>query len=76
MALDASQQTDVAVGDKVTIILPNNHTTPGVVSLVGAVAASRPGNSGLIRSSGLSDTSAPAVLSRQIGVAPAGTRRW
>jgi HlyD family secretion protein/Putative peptidoglycan binding domain len=38
MALDASQQTDVAVGDKVTITLPNNHTTPGVVTSVGAVA--------------------------------------
>jgi hypothetical protein len=36
--LDASQQTDVAVGDKVTITLPNNRTTPGVVSSVGTVA--------------------------------------
>jgi hypothetical protein len=38
VALDASQQTDVAVGDKVTIILPNDQTTPGVVSSVGTVA--------------------------------------
>ena len=38
VALDASQQTEVAVGDKVTITLPNNHTNPGVVSSVGAVA--------------------------------------
>jgi Putative peptidoglycan binding domain len=38
VALDASQQTDVAVGDKVTITLPNNRTTPGVVSSVGSVA--------------------------------------
>jgi hypothetical protein len=38
MALNASQQTDVAVGDKVTITLPNNQTTPGVVSSVGTVA--------------------------------------
>jgi Putative peptidoglycan binding domain len=38
MALDASQQTDVAVGDKVMITLPNNETTPGVVSSVGSVA--------------------------------------
>ncbi|MBO0694248.1 MAG: HlyD family secretion protein, partial [Acidimicrobiaceae bacterium] len=36
--LDASQQSDVAVGDKVTITLPNNQTTPGVVSSVGTVA--------------------------------------
>ena len=38
VALGASQQTDVAVGDKVTITLPNNQTTPGVVSSVGTVA--------------------------------------
>jgi peptidoglycan hydrolase-like protein with peptidoglycan-binding domain len=38
MALAASQQTEVAVGDKVTITLPNNTTTPGVVSSVGTVA--------------------------------------
>jgi len=28
----------VAVGDRVSITLPNNRTTPGVVSSVGAVA--------------------------------------
>jgi Putative peptidoglycan binding domain len=39
VALDASQQTDVAVGDEVSITLPDNRTTPGVVSSVGAVAA-------------------------------------
>jgi peptidoglycan hydrolase-like protein with peptidoglycan-binding domain len=39
VALDASQQTSVAVGDTVSITLPNNKTTPGVVSSVGAVAA-------------------------------------
>ena len=38
VALDASEQTEVAVGDKATITLPNNHTTPGIVSSVGAVA--------------------------------------
>lgn len=38
VALSASQQTSMAVGDKVTITLPNNHTSPGVVSSVGAVA--------------------------------------
>lgn len=39
VALDASQQSEVAVGDKVNITLPNNQTTPGVVSSVGTVAA-------------------------------------
>ena len=38
MALDASQQTSVAVGDKVSIALPDNRITPGVVSSVGSVA--------------------------------------
>jgi hypothetical protein len=48
VALDASQQTEVAVGDKVTITLPNNRTTPGIVSSVGAVATcpSSSGSSG------------------------------
>lgn len=38
VALDASQQTDVAVGDKVTITLPDDRTTPGVVASVASVA--------------------------------------
>jgi hypothetical protein len=38
VGLDASQQTEVAVGDNVTITLPNNQTTPVVVSSVGTVA--------------------------------------
>jgi hypothetical protein len=54
MALDASQQSDVTVGDMVTITLPNNQPTPGVVSSVGTVA-SCPSSSG---SSGSSSSSA------------------
>ena len=42
MALDASQQTEVAIGDQVSITLPNNQTTPGVVSSVGTVASCPP----------------------------------
>ena len=38
VALDADEQSEVAVGDKVTISLPNNHTTPGTISSVGTVA--------------------------------------
>ena len=38
IALDAAEQSEVAVGDKVTITLPNNQTTPGVISSVGTVA--------------------------------------
>lgn len=45
IALDADQQGDVAVGDKVTITLPNGQTTPGTVSSVGTVATT-PSNGG------------------------------
>ena len=38
VALDASQQTSMAVGNKVSITLPNNQISPGVVSSVGSVA--------------------------------------
>jgi hypothetical protein len=38
--LDASQQSNLKVGDPVTITLPNSQTTPGVVSSVGTVAKS------------------------------------
>lgn len=43
--LDASQQSEVKVGDKVTITLPNNQTTDGTVSFVGTVATT-PSSSG------------------------------
>ncbi len=38
VALDADEQSEVAVGDRVTITLPNNQTTPGTISSVGTVA--------------------------------------
>jgi hypothetical protein len=43
IALDADQQSEVAVGDKVTITLPNSETTPGVISSVGTVATTPAG---------------------------------
>jgi hypothetical protein len=36
--LDAAQQTEIKIGDAVTITLPDNHTTPGKVTFVGTVA--------------------------------------
>jgi hypothetical protein len=42
IALDADQQSEVAVGDEVTITLPSNQTTPGVISSVGTVATAPP----------------------------------
>jgi hypothetical protein len=46
LALDATQQANVKVGDQVTITLPNNQTTPGVVSTVGTVATAPSGQGG------------------------------
>jgi peptidoglycan hydrolase-like protein with peptidoglycan-binding domain len=44
--LDAAQQTEVAAGDKVTVTLPDDQVTAGVVSSVGTVATAPPGSSG------------------------------
>lgn len=44
--LDASLQSQVKRGDKVSITLPDNSTTPGVVSSVGKVATTPPGPDG------------------------------
>ena len=38
VALDPAQQSEIAVGDKVGIVLPDNQTIPGVISSVGTVA--------------------------------------
>jgi hypothetical protein len=44
--LDADQQGDVKVGDKVTITLPNGQNTSGTVTSVGSVATSSGGDNG------------------------------
>ena len=81
VALSASEQTTMAVGDKVSITLPNNRTTPGVVSSVGAVATCPPtsgsgsGGSGSSSaaprtdtcSSGNSGSTTPTIA---VGIAP------
>jgi Putative peptidoglycan binding domain len=41
--LEASQQSQVKVGDRAQITLPDNRTTPGVVSRLGTVATSSDG---------------------------------
>ncbi len=89
VALNASQQTDVAVGDKVTITLPNNQTTPGAVSSVGTVAtcpsgsasggsnssAAAPGTD--ICSSGSSGSSSTPTISVDVTPSdPAATGTW
>lgn len=42
--LDPAQQTEVKVGDKVSISLPNGQSTPGVISSVGTVATTTAGS--------------------------------
>ncbi len=76
VALDASQQTDVAVGDKVTITLPNNQTTPGVVSSVGTVATcpSSSGSGG--SSSGSAAQGTDTCSSGSSGAAPHRPSPW
>ena len=66
-ALDADEQSEVAVGDKVAITLPNNHTTPGTISSVGTVATtSSSGNS----------NSPPTVTVLVNPIEPAATGEW
>jgi hypothetical protein len=55
IALDPAQQSEVAVADKVSIVLPNNQTTPGVISSVGTVATT-PSSAGDDSSSPSSDS--------------------
>jgi chemotaxis protein histidine kinase CheA len=45
IALDADEESEVAVGDKVSITLPNDDVTPGVISSVGTVATTSSGGS-------------------------------
>ncbi|HEY6276182.1 MAG TPA: peptidoglycan-binding protein, partial [Streptosporangiaceae bacterium] len=42
IALDPALQSEVKAGDKVTVTLPDQHSTPGVVTGVGKVASSGP----------------------------------
>jgi hypothetical protein len=44
--LDASDQSQVKAGDEVTVTLPDETTAPGVISSVGTVAATTPGQQG------------------------------
>jgi hypothetical protein len=88
VALDASQQTSVAVGEKVSITLPNNRTTPGLVSSVGAVAtcpsSSGSGGSGSSSaapgtdtcSSASSGSSTPTITVDVAPSHPAATGTW
>jgi hypothetical protein len=66
--LDAGLQSEVKAGDRVTITLPDNSTTPGVVSSVGTVATA-PSSSG----SGDSSSSTPTLPVKIRPTRPADT---
>jgi hypothetical protein len=84
VALDASQQTSMAVGNKVSITLPNNQTSPGVVSSVGSVAtcpsSSGAGGSGSGSAAARTDTcSSGSTPTITVDVTPSdagATGRW
>jgi peptidoglycan hydrolase-like protein with peptidoglycan-binding domain len=67
IALDASEQSEVAVGDRVTITLPSDADTAGVVSSVGTVAT-EPSSGG--------SGSGPTISVEVAPDDPAATGRW
>ena len=68
IALDASQQASVKVGDQVTITLPDNQTTPGRITYVSSVATT-PSSSG----HGSEEESAPTIEVDATPTDPAAT---
>jgi multidrug efflux pump subunit AcrA (membrane-fusion protein) len=71
IALDASEQSEVAIGDKVTITLPNNQTTPGAIFSVGTVATTPPSSG-----SATSGSSSPTITVLANPTDPAATGTW
>jgi hypothetical protein len=61
LALDAAEQADVAVGDRVAITLPDNQTTPGVVSSVDTVATTPQGSTTPVITVGITPTDPAAT---------------
>ncbi|HEX3511986.1 MAG TPA: peptidoglycan-binding domain-containing protein [Solirubrobacteraceae bacterium] len=74
IALDASQQASVKVGDQVTITLPDNQTTPGRITYVSTVATT-PSPSGSGKGGGGEEESAPTVEVDAAPTDPAATGR-
>jgi multidrug efflux pump subunit AcrA (membrane-fusion protein) len=71
IALDAAQQSSVAVGDPVVITLPDNSDTPGKVTYVGTVATT-PSSSGQDNGGG---SSSPTIEVDVTPTHPAATGR-
>lgn len=58
LQVDPSQQSQVKLGDRVLVTLPDNSTTPGVVDFMGTVASTQAGGEG---SSGNAASSSPSI---------------
>jgi hypothetical protein len=79
VALDAGEQSSVAVGDRVSITLPDNEDTPGVISSVGTIATapSSSDNAGSSASgSGSSESSGPTITVLVNPTDPTAIRDW
>lgn len=77
IALDASERSEVAVGEPVVITLPNNTTTPGVVSSVGTVATTPSSAQSGPASPGSSNSgSTPTITVLVNPTEPAATGDW
>ena len=72
VALDAAQQSEVRVGDRVTVTLPDNSTTRGVVSSVGKVVTNPPAGGGQGAGGGGSSSPTIAVEVRLLDPRAAG----
>jgi hypothetical protein len=64
--LDAAEQASIKAGDHVTITLPNNQTTPGVVSYISKVAKSSSGGGGGGKGGGGSEEEGTPTIEVQI----------
>jgi hypothetical protein len=62
IALNADQQSEIKVGDQVSITLPNGNNTPGVISSVGTVATSSSSGTTINVTVSLSDPGAAGDL--------------
>jgi hypothetical protein len=62
--LSTSQESEVAVGDAVTVTLPDGASTPGVISSVGAVASGSPSSATIPVTVTLTHPSAAGSLDR------------
>jgi hypothetical protein len=77
IALDAAQQSEVVVGDQVTITLPNNQITPGVISSVGTVAVTPSSSDGSGSGSGSGTGSSNPTVTVLVNPSdPAATGTW